>query len=152
MLTKAQAGYQFRDGTEYVCGDCSFLKNTDGCSLFAASDKISATAGVCNYFAKGPSLDLPFTGLFNKRELGYVENRVGFTCGRCDHFLVGKDGCRKVDKNSPGDTPGSISPRGCCSLWERDSRRGNLSTTALVQLLAKVPEKSSGLRTLAGIK
>lgn len=152
-IPKASAGYQFRPETNYTCGLCVFLKDTKtghGCSFFGPSAAVSDKHGSCIYFSHSDSskLDIPWLSLFTKQELGYEENLYGFTCARCEYFQMPGD-CRKVDRRSPGDTPGEISPHGCCSLWERSGKRGGMSDAELVQILAKAPEKGTlGLRSL----
>lgn len=76
---------------------------------------------------------MPWLGMYTKIELGYVENKQGFSCKRCD--LKGQD-CSQVDKNSEGDTPGRIEANTCCNLWEADRKRAKMTTPALLQLIA----------------
>lgn len=148
--TKAQATYTFHPGENYTCGSCVMLKdapNGHGCAWFGVQRMVSPTMGSCNYYAHGDpkKLDIPWIGIFTPVQLGYDENRNGFTCGRCEEFHAPGD-CEKVDKASPGDTPGEISPKGCCSLWKRDPVRGGLADDRLVQILAK---PAGGLKALA---
>jgi hypothetical protein len=141
-LDKQQAGYLYRPETRYVCGECVFQKELpggkSGCAFFGPGETISLTKGSCNYFSHGhrPKPEVPWLGVWTKLELGYDESPHGFSCKRCEEFIVGENACKKVDKDSEGDTPGTISPNGCCSNWEADPRRGKLSDEALVQILA----------------
>jgi hypothetical protein len=140
-LEKQQAGYLYRPGARYVCGECVFLKELpsgqQGCAFFGTAVKVSASRGSCNYYTYGPAPrpDVPWLNSFTKLELGYLENENGFSCKRCEEFAIGKNDCRKVDRHSPGDNPGIISPDGCCSNWERDSVTGRASDAKLVQIL-----------------
>ena len=143
MLTKSQALYTFHPDVNYTCSTCVMLKDLPegqhGCAWFGPSVKISAQAGSCGYYAHGghPSrFQIPWLGLFTPEELGYTENAAGFGCRRCSEFIVGRDACKEVDRNSQGDTPGLISPYACCSAWEKDSKRGEMSDQQLVKLLA----------------
>ncbi len=142
-LEKSAAGYLYRPETRYVCGQCVFYKPLPGgkygCAFFGPGETISLTKGSCDYFSHGhPSKDddIPWLGIWTKLELGYFENPHGFSCKRCEEFIVGENDCKKVDKDSKGDTPGTISPNGCCSNWERDPVRGKLPDEQLVQILA----------------
>lgn len=148
-LEKQAAGYLFRPETHYVCGECVFHKPLPGdgkfgCVLFGPGETISLTKGSCDYFSHGhvPKDGIPWLGIWTKLELGYAENENGFSCKRCEEFIVGQNDCKKVDKDSEGDTPGTISPNGCCSNWEHDPIRGSLPDDRLVQILsAPVPKR-----------
>lgn len=139
-ILKAEAGYICRPGTEYTCSDCVFLKTVKdghGCVFFGAKVSISAAAGGCNYFALGKPADLPWIGTLTKEELGYTENKRGFSCKRCGHFAFPKEDCDRVDKDSPGDSPGEIEENGCCGSWGPDPKRSKMTTPALLDLMAK---------------
>lgn len=150
--SKAEAGYQYRPETQYRCGECVMLKpagkgkeTASGCAWFGAGTEVSREQGSCIYFAHGAPdhPEIPWLGLFTKEELGYVENRTGFSCKRCEYFDIEKRDCRKpVDKDSPGDTPGEIHPNACCDFWEPDPKRSKLDTEKLMRLiaLAEVPD------------
>lgn len=140
-ITKAEAGYQFHPDTEYRCRECVMskeLKDGHGCAWFGPSEKISPDKGSCNYFAHAhPDYhpEIPWLGLFTKEQLGYLENSQGFSCKRCHELLFPKHECKKVDRKSPGDTPGEINPNGCCDFWEADKKRATMSTPELVKLI-----------------
>lgn len=162
-ITKAQAGYTFHpDVPAYVCEDCIFekdLKGKDYCSLFGAAITINEKTGSCNMWSHGEpekqKIDVPLLSIFTKSQLGYDENRFGFSCKRCSHFGIGKNDCEVVDKNSTGDTPGQISPNACCSVWTRDSKRGGMTDQQLVQILsaaAKPQPPKPSLKQIAGGK
>lgn len=143
-IPKASALYVFRPETSYTCGECAFLKSDKGkhgCAFFGPAFSVSPMMGACGYYshAEPGQFEVPWMGIFTPVELGYAENRNGFSCGRCEYFGVGKNDCSKVDRNSPGDTPGEINPRGCCSLWDGDKKRGRLNDEQLEQALSAKP-------------
>ena len=145
-ILKSSAGYIYRPGTEYTCGDCVMLKGTDhghGCAYFGPGSSVDAERGSCNYFAHGSGEEIPWLGIFTKEELGYLENSRGFSCKRCEHFAVLKEDCETVQKNSTGDTPGIISPNACCDFWEGDKKRARMTTAALNEMMARM-SKSIG--------
>jgi len=128
------------------------VNGKDFCAFFGPATTINEEIGSCNYYSHGEpekeKIDVPWLSIFTKIQLGYAENRPGFSCKRCSHFGVGKNDCNFVDKSSPGDTAGEINPNACCSLWTRDPKRGGLSDEALVKILSAKPVV--GLRELAG--
>lgn len=147
-ITKAEAGYLSRSGTEFTCGDCCFLKSLSGgawgCAYFGHSESISRDTGSCNRFALGKrGTELPFLDNFTKLELGYTENPTGFGCKRCVSFSIEKRDCKRVDKDSPGDTPEEIATTGCCDLQTPDSWRGKLSTPELSELIQLTDTKAA---------
>jgi hypothetical protein len=140
-ISKAEAGYQYRPGVEYRCGECTMTKALPngrlGCAWYGRSAPVSANAGSCNYFAHGESrIAVPWLGLFNKGQLGYMENPGGFSCKRCEHFSISKLDCERVNRRSPGDTAGRIDPGGCCNLWRPDPKRAPMASPALIRLVA----------------
>lgn len=146
-ITKAQAGYIYRPETQYTCGECVFAKGS-ACSFFGPSSKIDLKKGSCNYYTHGEpgEIMVPWIGVFTKEELGYVENKNGFSCKRCEYFDYENSDCNKsVCKDSPGDTPGLIHPNACCNYQEPDSKRGQMSTEEVLALIAK----KNGLGSLA---
>lgn len=138
MLTKPQACYQYQPETQYRCQECTFIKSVGPkafCAFFGPTSPISAQHGGCNYFTTIPGhMEVPWLNAFTPDQLGYVENGPGFSCKRCEEFLPPKTSknnslmgaCKKVD--------GEISPDGCCNLWQRDPKRGDLPTQPLVQV------------------
>ncbi len=142
-VSKAEAGYISRPGSEFLCGGCVMLKELGkggfGCAWFGPAETVSATSGSCNWFAQGDhaKLAIPWLGLYTKTELGYAENKGGFGCRRCEYIAIPERMCRKVDENSAGDTPGEISPTtGCCGLWDGDKKRKKMTTPELMQMFA----------------
>jgi hypothetical protein len=140
-LSKTEACYQYHPDIQYRCGDCIMLKprkGGEGCAWFGASVPVSGVSGSCNYFAHAhpeQKPDVPWLSLFTKEQLGYTENPEGFSCKRCEELLFPRHDCKKVDRNSPGDTPGEISPDGCCNLWEPDRKRAKMESEELVKLM-----------------
>lgn len=122
-IPKEAVLYVFKPETNYTCGKCIFLWKGSTCAVY--SGKASADEGGCGVYIHGePGKIEPF-GLLTKEQVGYTENKNGFSCKRCEYFLVGKMDCRKVDRTSEGDTPGIIHPNACCNRWERDKERGS---------------------------
>lgn len=120
-------------GTDYVCGDCAFL-NQSQCELMPlGNDLVSPRAGGCNNFTYGGADGVNVVPQ-SRDALGYLENHNGFGCRRCEEFKPEGLACKKVDKNSAGaGRLGAILPIGCCNFWQRDPRRGTLSNQDLVR-------------------
>ena len=135
-VSKGAAGYQFRPETNYTCGMCVFRKGSSGCAIFGPSFPVSSSSGTCIEFIHGPENVVPWLGLLTPQEASYTVNTNGFSCKRCEYFGAGQNNCQKVDSKSKGDTPGVISPNGCCNLWVGDSKRGKLPDVSLQSLLA----------------
>ena len=146
-ISKASAGYQVHYEADYTCGECVFAKGT-GCAFFGPGETISLTKGGCNYYTHGEpgEIKIPWLGMFTKDQLGYVENKNGFSCKRCEYFDYECNLCNKgVDPNSPGDTPGLIHPNGCCDFQEPDAKRGQMSREEVLRFIGK----KNGLQDLA---
>lgn len=114
-IPKAVALY-INKGGRYTCDECVFYKERK-CALYGPSIIIQPYGG-CNLWVKG-SANIPWIGGVTKVETGYMENKEGFSCKRCEEFIAEKKGCEKINKNSPGDDRGMISPDGCCNRWEK---------------------------------
>lgn len=142
-IEKAQAGYIHRDGTQYTCDDCVMLKALNagsqprfGCAYFGREQHVSPMSGSCNYFAPGDrGSELPWLDNFTKMGLGYLENRMGFSCKRCENFDPKTWDCSVVNKKSAGADPGMIHPNSCCDFWKKDPSRGVKRTDELIQIL-----------------
>lgn len=138
MISKAEAGYVCNAGTDYLCGDCQFHKDANGarCAYYGPIIPISLTAGSCNRFKFGTG-DVPWLKpYFTKIQLGYLENVPGFGCKRCEELLPKEHACKRVDKDTPGFTPGRIESTGCCDFWERDVVRGGMTDDQLSKALS----------------
>jgi hypothetical protein len=140
-ISKSKAGYLYAPTTDYKCEECQFVKEKDTrCAYFGPKVLISGPTGGCNLFKAGTSLDLPYLApFFTKQQAGYMENREGFGCRRCGEFLVGKNDCREIDKDSPGDTPHRIDPRACCDFWGPDKKRASMTNAQLVKITSTAP-------------
>lgn len=136
LIKKEAVLYVFRPETQYTCNKCVFAKDkSTKCALFGPTESIKSYGG-CNYWIHSSQQDqISWIGTITKVESGYMENEQGFSCKRCEYFLPNND-CQKVDKNSEGDTPGIISPNGCCGNWDADDTRAKMTTEQLNKLLA----------------
>lgn len=132
--------YMYRPETQYRCDECVFAKeDSTKCAVFGAGESIKPY-GSCGYFLhmnpdSKKAKEIPYLGLATKIESGYDENKTGFSCKRCEYFLVGKNDCKKVRKDSEGDTPGTIDPNACCNRFEADKKRGSMTDIQLTKLL-----------------
>jgi hypothetical protein len=125
LQPKAAVGYVYAPGTSLLCGECAFI-STDGlCTDYSGVEqKVSLSTGSCNDWQDLRQGRIKGNGSRTWQQTAYVENPTGFGCRRCGHMdLTGED-CDAVDKDSPGDNPGRIDPRGCCTLWSKDANRG----------------------------
>lgn len=137
---KDTALYVYRPETNYTCGECIFAKSKcTKCALFGPLEDIKSEAGCNLWIHADPDSELadkiPYLGLVTKLESGYMESKNGFTCGRCEYFSPEKLDCKKVRKDSPGDTLGIISPNACCNRFEADKVRGQMTDKQLEKLL-----------------
>ncbi len=136
-IEKQAALYIFRPETSITCKSCVFLKDFNKCVLF--NDKVELY-GTCGFYIHGEVKDanpkMPWISGVTKLEAGYLENKVGFQCVRCEEFLCGQRDCKKVDKDSAGDNPGEIHPFGCCNMWEKDKERGNFTREQAEEYIA----------------
>lgn len=127
--------YIHRENTNMTCGQCVFIKGNK-CKLYGISTTVSRETGSCGMFVKGEENDsIPFIGTLTKVETGYLENKNGFTCSRCEEFLPGQRTCKKVNKDSKGDDPGKIEPGACCNRWTHDPVRGNMTDEQLTKVI-----------------
>lgn len=137
---KQAAMYLYRPETKYHCDECIFAKEkSTKCAVFGPAESIKPEGGCNFYMHKNPESEvaksIPYLGLATKIEAGYEENKVGFTCGRCEYFLSKKQDCKKVRKDSPGDTLGIIDAHGCCNRWDKDKTRGDMTDEQLNKFL-----------------
>lgn len=137
---KSAAGYMYRPEVKYHCDECVFAKeDATKCALFGPTENIKPIGGCNLYLHKSPESEvakaIPYLGLITKIEAGYEENKNGFTCGRCEYFIAGKQDCKRVRKDSDGDTLGIIDAHGCCSRWDKDKTRGDMTDIQLNKFL-----------------
>lgn len=119
-IEKQAALYIFRPEVKIVCSECVFAKQ-GRCAVFGPDETISLETGTCGLYIHGHNKKadpVPWMGYVTKEEAGYMENKTGFQCKRCEEYIPETRGCKKIDRNSKGDTPGQIHPNACCNLWE----------------------------------
>src|SRR6266446_9424864 len=121
-IPKSSAGYVHFENTNYTCGECYKFEPNYGSQDCVEVQGLIKAIGGCNTFVKGPSsqlirVDIPRK--LSQPEAGYVENKVGFSCKRCEYFSHDNWDCRKVDKDSEGKDHGVIHPEACCNNWEK---------------------------------
>src|SRR5579859_912440 len=129
--------------TQYQCVDCIFLKNGNRCAFMGPAVPINWWGG-CGLFKQSivPAVSVPWLGTMTKEQIGYAENKPGFSCKRCEEFILSGD-CKKVDKDSPGDDPGEIHKNSCCNRWEADEKRAPMSTPEVLRYLrSSTPEET----------
>jgi len=142
LIPKEAALYMFRPETQYTCDKCVFSKNkSNKCAVLGASESIKPF-GSCGFWMhmdpKGENTPIiPWLGIVSKQEAGYNENNTGFSCKRCEYFIIDKMSCLKVDKDSDGDTPNKIHPNACCNRWEADKKRAAMTNDQLNEFISK---------------
>lgn len=137
---KEAALYVYRPETQYRCDECVFSKvKATKCAIYGPLEDIKpeGSCGVWMHMDPGSELadKVPYLGLLTKLETGYTENKTGFSCKRCEYFNPSKLDCKKVRKESPGDTLGIIDPNACCNRFEVDKVRGSMTDKQLQKLL-----------------
>jgi hypothetical protein len=132
-ISKQAVLYLHKAGTQYECKDCVFYR--DGiCALFSGNATVKPFGSCGLWTEKKPGVIVPRIATVTKTEAGYVENEQGFSCKRCEEFILSGD-CEKVDKDSPGDDPGMIHKNACCARFELDKKRGSMTTSELINSL-----------------
>lgn len=143
LASKQSVLYVFRPEGNVTCGMCIFRKDFTKCAIL---NDVVASYGSCGFYVHGDVDDanpnMPWIGTVTKLEAGYMENKTGFQCKRCEEFDIENRACEKVDKNSPGDTPGEIHPNACCNMWEADKIRAKLDKIKLDDFIAKHSKKN----------
>jgi len=137
---KEAALYVYRPETQYKCEECVFAKvKSTKCALYGPLEDIKPEGSCGLWIHMDPESELsdkiPYLSLVTKLETGYTESKNGFSCKRCEYFLSGKQDCKKVRKDSPGDTFGIISGDACCNRWEKDKVRGDMTDKQLQKFL-----------------
>ncbi len=134
-ISKEVVCYINRPETEYTCDSCLYYKQKK-CALYGPTVEIKPYGG-CNLYihAEPGKIDIPWIGLVTKIETGYMENKMGFSCKRCEEFIAASSSCEKINKYSPGDDPGMINPNACCNRWEYDEKRSEMSSAELLESL-----------------
>lgn len=112
--------YIHKRDTSYKCKDCIFARDQGNkCALYGSGVAIRPYGACGLWIKKKGNIEIPYIGTYNKENTGYAENQDGFSCARCEEFLPDQNDCKKIDKDSPGDDPGSIQPGACCNRWEK---------------------------------
>lgn len=121
-ISKEAAGYVEFERSNSQCQECyKFNPDRQQQACAEVGGKIQPYGG-CNTFVKGDisqigPIRLPRKLL--KEEAGYMENKAGFNCKRCEHFDREKWLCEKVE--------GEVRPFGCCNLWEKSLVMGEIA-------------------------
>ena len=117
-LPKGSVLYLHAPGARYDCQDCTaFIPGAKRCILLGPGDEVTPPDS-CGYFIPGPyQPGAQPQGWLTKEEVGFAQNVNGASCKRCEYWNPEGD-CLLVDKDSPGDDPGTISGDACCVLWE----------------------------------
>lgn len=120
-ITKQAAGYVHFDDTDYHCYECYKFQPSGGSQNCVEVEGLIKAIGGCNTFVKGPSsqiISIRIPRKLSQGEAGYMVNKAGFSCKRCEHFERQQWMCEKVE--------GEIRPFGCCNLWEKDAVFGEI--------------------------
>ncbi len=146
-IAKDAVGYTYRPETQVTCDVCVFSKDsrypneTKRCKFLGPNVDIKSY-GSCILFThmdptKEGTPEVPMLNVYTPEEVGYAENKMGFTCKRCIHFDADSNDCYVVDKDSPGDTPGMIHANACCNNWWADPVRAQMTTEQVLDFLNK---------------
>jgi hypothetical protein len=122
---KQAAGYIHDTGTDYQCDDCYKFEPAGRACVEVRG--VILPIGGCNTFVKGrPGTGGHVAQKLTQLEAGYMENRAGFSCKRCEYFDRKNWDCRKVNKDSKGPDDGLIHPMACCNNWEKSEVFGSI--------------------------
>ena len=133
-IEKNNAGYVLALGVSYFCKECAFISERGECTSYVPAEANVTSTGGCILWQDLRDGRIEGNHSHTREETAYEENRYGFSCKRCDEFIVGRERCKKVAEDGP-PAPGMIHPDGCCNLWEKSPTRGDLPTNRLVQIL-----------------
>lgn len=128
-ISKSAAGYVHFDNTNYHCDECFKFEPNHGKRDCAEVGGAISPDGGCNTFVAGPAnqtIPVRIPRKLSQQEAGYMVNKAGFACKRCEYFLRDNWDCRKVDKDSDGKDRGVIHPEGCCNNWEKSPLFGSI--------------------------
>lgn len=146
-ISKQAVLYILKPNTQYECADChAFIPDSMRCNFHNESEGSFLPMDSCGFWVPGepkPKGTIPAGGL-TKLESGFVRTNFGVSCKRCEEFDRINFDCEKVDKDSPGDTPGMIHPDACCNAWEPDPERCNWPTD-MFDDDARMPESQFNL-------
>lgn len=131
LAPKASVGYLYAPGTALRCNECAFISFGGKCTDYSGTEQdVNMEHGSCNDWQDLRRGRIRGNGSRTRVQTAYLENAAGFGCRRCEHMDLSRSDCSAVDKASPGDNPGRIDPYGCCTLWEKDPKRGKLPDSA----------------------
>ena len=122
-------------GSEFHCEGCSFISEKGKCTNYVKKDENVDSDGGCIEWKDLKNGRIEGNHDRTRVQTGYERNKAGFGCRRCEYLIVGAEDCKKVDKDSPGDAPGKITITTCCNIWDKDHKRGNMTTPELVKLI-----------------
>lgn len=121
-ISKEAAGYVEFKGSDYQCRECYKFEPAEGKKNCAEVEGTIEPFGGCNEFVQGQPSQIAAISLPRKltqREAGYMVNKAGFSCKRCEHFDRERWLCEKVE--------GEIRPYGCCNHWEKSPIFGEIA-------------------------
>jgi len=134
-LNKALVLYVFEpEQASYQCKECAYFFDPESrCTQYKPGSDTVKAIGSCNLWDSNKHGYIRGTGNRSKDDTGYMENNAGFGCRRCEEFVADTKRCKKVDE-SGSPTRGIIHPLACCSRWEPDPTRANLSGKTLATM------------------
>lgn len=130
-ISKAAVLYIINADKHYYCKECCFfIPRENVCTYFKQQEWVVDPLGSCNRWTTNENGFVQGPGTQTKEDSGYVVNRPGYSCGRCEYFGADQKRCQKVDEKK-GPTPGIIHPRACCNAWSPDKIRGRMGEAEL---------------------
>lgn len=115
---KGSVLYLHAPGGRYDCQDCTAYIPGDHNCILMGPEVVVAPEDSCGYFIPGPyQIGARAQGWLTPQETGFTKSVGGASCKRCEYWNPDGD-CMLVDKDSPGDDPGTIHGDACCCLWE----------------------------------
>lgn len=132
-VTKAEAGYEAADDVR--CKECAFITEDGKCTHYPKSEEDVKAFGSCDDWQPLSEGRIVGNRSGTRVRTNYEENKEGFGCRRCEYMRVNVKDCKKVDRNSPGDTPGKIIGMACCRLWDPDEKRAKMTDAELVRIM-----------------
>src|SRR5215510_13952477 len=93
-IPKSAVLYIHKKNTKYKCKDCLFAKQAaNKCAYYGPKISIKPW-GTCGLFILTLTHpDMPWIGGYTKENTGYVEEREGYSCERCEEFLSNVHDC-----------------------------------------------------------
>lgn len=132
-VSKPSAGYVYIPGSSYQCRECAFITPDGLCSNYLKTEANVKPYGSCNDWRTLEAGRIMGNWSRTRHDTAYMENKPGFTCGRCEYFNFDRYRCSEVsEKGKPAFN--IISPRGCCNFWDGDEVRKHMTVAELRQL------------------